>query len=128
MERLNLKFETVQKAFQTLKEILNEPYSILIRDATIQRFEYTYEALWKFLCAYLKEEGIVENTPKGVFREIMRTKLITEDETEKFLKMVDDRNASVHIYKEEMAKELYDKIKDHASLIEQLLNTIKNKL
>ena len=45
-----------------LKEILKEPYSIIIRDATIQRFEYTFEAFWKFIKEYLKqEEGKISN-------------------------------------------------------------------
>ena len=48
---------------------MKEPFSMIIRDATIQRFEYTFEALWKFLKEYLKEkEGIVSNSPKACFK------------------------------------------------------------
>ncbi|NOR64537.1 MAG: hypothetical protein GQ468_00805 [Candidatus Scalindua sp.] len=39
---------------ETLKEILDEPFSVLVRDATIQRFEYTFESLWKFLRSFMK--------------------------------------------------------------------------
>ncbi len=71
MERLKLKYNDALKSLMTLEEILKEPFSIIIRDATIQRFEYTFEALWKFLKEYLKEkEGIISNSPKACFKEI----------------------------------------------------------
>jgi hypothetical protein len=40
MERVKLKEQTAQKALQTLEEILEQPYSVIVRDASIQRFEY----------------------------------------------------------------------------------------
>ena len=71
MERLRLKYQDAFNALKTLEDILKEPFSMIIRDATIQRFEYTFEALWKFLKEYLKEnEGIVSNSPKACFKEI----------------------------------------------------------
>lgn len=69
MERLELKYKDALKSLETLEDILKKPFSIIVRDATIQRFEYTFEALWKFLKEYLKEkEGIICNSPKGCFR------------------------------------------------------------
>jgi hypothetical protein len=49
MERLRMKYRDAVNAAQTLGDILKEPFSVIVRDATIQRFEYTFEALWKFL-------------------------------------------------------------------------------
>ena len=70
MERLVLKYQNALKALGTLKDILEEPFSVIVRDAAIQRFEYTFEAFWKFLREYLKEkEGIIANSPKSCFRE-----------------------------------------------------------
>jgi len=78
MERLMLKYKDALKALDTLEEILRQPFSIIVRDATIQRFEYTFEALWKFLKEYLKErEGIVSNSPKSCFRETFSLGFIT---------------------------------------------------
>jgi hypothetical protein len=42
MERLTLKYTDSVKALQTLREILKEPFSVIVRDAAIQRFEYTF--------------------------------------------------------------------------------------
>ena len=69
MERLSLRQRDALRALKTLDDILKERFSIIVRDTTIQRFEYTFEALWKFLREYLKErEGIVVRPAKaGVF-------------------------------------------------------------
>ncbi|BBO16520.1 nucleotidyltransferase [Candidatus Brocadia pituitae] len=48
MERLVLRYKDALRALHTLGEILQQPFSTIVRDATIQRFEYTFEALWKF--------------------------------------------------------------------------------
>jgi len=71
MERIESKYNDALSALNTLKEIMREPFSIIIRDAAIQRFEYTFEAFWKFIKEYLKEkEGVIANSPKACFREI----------------------------------------------------------
>ena len=108
-----------------MKEILDEPFSVIIRDATIQRFEYTFEALWKFLKEYLKErEGVICNSPKSCFREFFLLEMITEEETVKFLEMTDDRNMTSHTYKEEVSKVLYGKMLNHYILMEKLMEKI----
>ena len=109
----------------TLKEILDEPFSVIVRDATIQRFEYTFEALWKFLKEYLKErEGIICNSPKSCYREFFRLDMITENETVKFLEMTDDRNMTSNTYKEDVSMVLYEKMRNHYILMECLMEKI----
>ena len=110
---------------ETLKEILDEPFSVIVRDATIQRFEYTFEALWKFLKEYLKErEGIICNSPKSCFRELFLLTMITEEDTVKFLEMTDDRNMASHTYKEEVSTILYEKMQNHYILMGKLMDKI----
>lgn len=129
MERLNLRFEDAYKALLTLQQILREPFSVVIRDATIQRFEYTFEAVWKFLKEYLEEkEGVVENTPKGIFRAVFRAGFLTEQETVQCLEMTDSRNDTVHTYKEQIAQILYQKIESYARLMDYLLKKFKDNL
>ena len=122
MEKLELKYQDAVKAFKTLQAILKEPYSVIIRDAAIQRFEYTFEALWKFVQAYLAEkEGIVANSPKTVFRELLPLGFLTEDEVAGFLEMTDRRNDTVHTYKEAVAQMIFSRIPDFVVLIEKLI-------
>lgn len=125
MERLKLRYDDAVRALDTLQSILKEPYSVVIRDATIQRFEYTFEAVWKFLKGYLKEkEGVVANTPKSVFRQIGVLGVLTEEKVVRCLEMTDRRNDTVHTYKEEVAKMIYEEIEEYTILIHELLKKI----
>lgn len=129
MERVILKYRDAQRAAKTLADILKEPYSIINRDATIQRFEYTFEALWKFLKEYLKEkEGVIENTPKSVFRAVFAAGFLSEEETVKFLVMTDRRNDTSHTYKEAVAEKIFEETKEYSSLIQELLSKFTDKL
>lgn len=111
----------------TLKDILEEEYSVIIRDAAIQRFEYTFESLWKFLKEYLKEkEGIISNSPKNCFRAIFSLGFLTEEETVLCLDMTDKRNETSHTYKEEVAQIIYSKISEYYSLMNTLLQKFNN--
>lgn len=129
MERLALRYKDALNALNTLEEILKQPFSIIVRDATIQRFEYTFEALWKFLKEYLKErEGIVSNSPKACFRETFSLGFITEEETVKFLEMTDRRNDTSHTYKEEVAQIIYSKVPEYFSEMKSLLQKFQQNL
>lgn len=130
MERLlELKYKDALKSLETLKAILEEPYSVIVRDATIQRFEYTFEALWKFIKEYLKEkEGIICNSPKGCFKEMFSLGFLTEEGCIDCLKMTDRRNDTSHTYKEEVAQTIYNETKHYFSLMQALLNQLKDKV
>ena len=127
MEKLKRKLVMSEKALNTLEEILNEPYSKIVRDATIQRFEYTFEIIWKLLKEFLyHKEGIVCNSPKSCFRESFSIGILEEEETISFLQMTDDRNLTSHTYDEEIAETLYKKIKNYYILMKKLFERIKN--
>lgn len=127
MERLNLKLTDTRKALITLKEILNEPYSLYIRDATIKRFEYTFEAFWKYFKEYLKvKKGAIVAFPKDCFREILPLGICSEDEVAMLLEMTDSRNETTHTYKEEVANKIYSKIKGYAELMDTVLSKVKS--
>lgn len=129
MERLVLRYKDALRALHTLGEILQQPFSVIVRDATIQRFEYTFEALWKFLKEYLKErEGIISHSPKACFREIFSLGLINEEETVKFLEMTDRRNDTSYTYKEEVAQIIFSKIPEYFSKMEGFLKKFQGFL
>ncbi|GFO98131.1 nucleotidyltransferase substrate binding protein [groundwater metagenome] len=121
MEKLRIVVEQAGRALTTLKEITQEPYSVIVRDAAIQRFEYSYEIFWKLLKEYLRErEGIICDSPKSCFKEAFKVKLFTEEETIKALEMTDDRNQTAHTYHEEVAMEIYPKIKGYYELMDKV--------
>lgn len=123
MERLELKYSDAIKALGTLKDILKEPFSVIIRDASIQRFEYTFEAFWKFIREYLKEkEGIIANSPKACFRELFTLGICGEEESVQLQEMTDKRNDTSHTYKEQVAQAIYETLQGYALLMEKVLN------
>lgn len=127
MERLVLRFKDAQNALKTLKDITQESFSVIVRDAAIQRFEYTFEAFWKFIKDYLKEkEGIISNSPKACFREIFSLGFCSEEETVQLQEMADKRNETSHTYKEQVARSIYEKISDYSSLMDKVLNKFKD--
>lgn len=136
MERLELKYSDAQKSLNTLENILelsvsnyDELDSVIIRDASIQRFEYTFEAVWKFLKEYLKEkEGIISNSPKACFKEIFSLGFLTEDEAELCLEMTDRRNDTFHTYKEEVAQVIYNNLKKYFLLMKDLIGKFEDKI
>ena len=54
MKKLTIVAEDTKRALETLKEIIATPYSVIVRDATIQRFKYSFEIFWKFVKEYLR--------------------------------------------------------------------------
>ncbi len=128
MERLDLKRDDAKNALKTLLEIFEEEYSIIVRDATIQRFEYTFEAFWKYVKEYLKEkEGIIQGSPKSCFKELFSLNLITEEESIILLEMTDSRNDTSHTYNKNLADKIYSVIKNYALLMEKTLQILERK-
>lgn len=112
IEKLRERKEVFRKSVLRLKEALDEDISNpLIYDGVIQRFEFTYELAWKLMKAYLEYEGIADvNSPRAAFKEAFKAELIFEGDI--WIDMIGDRNLAAHTYNEEMAKEIYGRIKE----------------
>lgn len=95
-----------QKAVERLEEALNEEKNDLVRDATIKRFEFSFDLAWKLLKARLEEEkGIVCHSPKGCFREAYTAGILDYDNY--WLDITDLRNKTARIYDQQLAEEVY---------------------
>lgn len=107
------KFTNLGRALKKLDEVCAKPLDeekIMI-DATIQRFEFTYELFWKILKVLLENEGVEATTPKNVLQEAYKANWIEDEKL--WLAMLDDRNITSHVYKEEKAFEIYEHIKNY---------------
>lgn len=130
MERLKERLSSARRALDTLKELSGiEKVTIIQRDAAIQRFEYTFEAVWKVARLYLSEiEGFDIASPKGVIRACMQTGIFNEDQTVLALDMVDDRNQTSHAYNEGLAEKIYGRLENYVTICEHWLTTIEEKV
>lgn len=126
MDYLRQKIGQLGQALAQWKTALEAACTDLNRDAAIQRFEYSFELLWKSIKLYLKEiEKIDCQSPRSCFREIKLIVGLTDEEIEMALTMADDRNNSVHTYSEKMAESLYHRLADYWTLIKKIHDLIK---
>lgn len=119
MDRLKERLDIAAKALKTLTELsLAGAVDDIVRDAAIQRFEYTFEAVWKAAQLYLREkEGLEEGSPKGVVRSCLQVGLLTDPQARRAMQMIDDRNLTVHTYNEELARQIFARLQGYADLM-----------
>lgn len=112
-----------------LKAIIN--YDDLLkglRDSLIQRFEYCVDSFWKYLKDYLEiVVGIDLETkgPRPIIREAGNARLMTEEHVEQGMLMIDCRNKTSHIYKEEIAAEIANQVHQFYKLMREISEKIK---
>ncbi len=126
MGAVNRRLQTARKALQTLEELDLTPGDAIVRDAAIQRFEYTFEAVWKAAQAVLRERfGVVLASPKPVIRACRENALLTDSETRLALAMVDHRNLTAHTYNEALAEEIFAALPAYRDLLHTWLNRLE---
>ena len=128
---IQLKREQTERALASLLELvpqyLESKENIILRDAMIQRFEYSTEAFWKFLKAYLlTEHNLSANSPRDVIRTGLTAKLYNEEISKELLQMLDDRNLTSHTYVEELAESIAGRIPAYSKNMENVMHPLFN--
>lgn len=122
-EKLDKNLINFKKALNRFKEVLQEPESAIVMDATIQRFEFSYELMWKTLKNFLEDiHGIRVVSPGQVFKEAYRLSLIEQEDL--FLEMIHSRNLLSHTYNEELAKDIYKKCPSYLSAMQEVFKGV----
>jgi nucleotidyltransferase substrate binding protein (TIGR01987 family) len=116
-------FGSFSQSVDRLAEILQEPKTVANRDSAIKRFELTFELAWKSAKTYLANKGLVCRSPRDCLAEAFRLGLIADDPL--WLKMIDDRNLSVHTYNEKLADEIYGRLKEYLLLFGKLSESLR---
>ena len=127
MESMTERMKKTGDALARLHEVaIRDELSDLERDGFIQRFEFCFEILWKCAKDYLRDvEGLDAASPKKVIRMSREVGLLTEEETEQALEMANDRNQTSHMYGEQMAIELVERIKGYDALMQRWYRKMK---
>jgi nucleotidyltransferase substrate binding protein (TIGR01987 family) len=111
---MNLDLSSLEKALKSLKKAIDrsrkDPADEEIRDAVIQRFEYTYELCWKMLRRHLEQTA---DSPPQIdhlsFRDLIRTGaekgMIAHPEN--WFVYREQRNVTAHTYNREKAESVY---------------------
>ena len=127
-ERFLQRKAELQKAIERLREASAEPESALIRDATIQRFEFSFELTWKTLKLYLERQGLDCGGPRSTFKRAFAEGLIdSPEEADRWLQLLEDRNLTSHAYDEALAMRIYQHIvKDYTAILGAMAEKIRN--
>ena len=130
MERLKERLAVAQHALASFQEVLRLPTPTAFeRDAAIQRFEYTVEATWRVAQRYLDIiEAFEAASPKATVRFSRQVGVLTDEEAAQALKMMDDRNLTVHTYHEEVAERIHSHLPRYAVLMEHWLAAIEARV
>lgn len=129
MDKIDLT--SLENAIKTFDEIIErydrEYYDNAIRDALIQRFEYTYSLTLKFITRFLKL-NLPELEDNLTFNEIIREANkfgILYSNLEKWTIFRQKRNISSHTYNEEIALSIVKIAKDFKDEVHYVLNCLK---
>lgn len=125
-----MKFDLTpfEKALSSLEEVLAIPVDPIIRDSTIQRFEYTYELAIKMLKRFLKQSATNAAEIDGqTFKDIIR--LAAEqglvEKPEDWFVYRQAQNQTSHGYDEKKAVVVYENIGPFAKSAQKLLKKLK---
>ncbi len=122
-DKLDKSLTNLKKAVNRFAEALQEPESSIVMDATIQRFEFTYELMWKTLKIFLEDiHGIRAASPRLVFKEAYALSIIEQEDI--FLEMIKSRNLLSHTYNEKQAADIYKKCPIYLSEIKNVCDRI----
>jgi nucleotidyltransferase substrate binding protein (TIGR01987 family) len=132
---LKIDVTSFEKAIETLQRGIIRSTSLPedeeLRDAVIQRFEYSMDLSWKLIQRYLKNAGMQENdfrTKRDLFREAARIGLISAPE--KWFAYYEARNATSHTYNSEIANQVYQNalkfLNDALGLLDELKNQVQD--
>ncbi len=99
---MSVSITEYSKVLKSLAEALALPKSDIVRDATIQRFEFCVELAWK---TARKSMGSATTAPKQVIREMAQNGYI--DDVDAWFEFLEGRNLSSHTYDEELAEKVY---------------------
>ncbi len=120
---LNDSAEAFKNAYLKLKQFINEDNgSELARAGILHAFEFTFELWWKYLQRYLDSLYILEeHGPSSVIKIAFQNGILKDGQI--YMDMLRDRNLISHTYKENMAEEIYLRIKNnHILTLEKFYN------
>ena len=116
-----------ESALARLREVLTYPKTEVVRDAAIQRFEFTFELAWKTAMRVAQKEGVeCAPSPRQVIKAALKQGWIADDKL--WLKMLEDRNRTTHIYNEGLPEEIFAHLPGYQTALSGLHDCLKQIL
>jgi nucleotidyltransferase substrate binding protein (TIGR01987 family) len=115
----NYLLQDFKKTIDNLDEVLNMKEENIVRDAAMKRFDLCFDTAWKLVKNLAKKEGIECYSPRQCFKVGFQLKLLGHDS--EWVDMLEDRNLSAHLYKEEEAIKIYTRLPEYLKSFKKLL-------
>lgn len=126
---MNVTLEPLRKAFFSLTKAVNRAQNntadLEVRDACIQRFEYTYELSLKTIKRFIETKSVLpENTDHMNYRDFLRlaAEMGLVEKVDLWFKFREAHNKTNHAYDEEKAIEVFNIIPIFMQQVDYLLN------
>ncbi len=130
-----IRIYPLKNTFISLTKAMNRaklnPEDLEVRDACIQRFEYTYELSIKFIKRYIEEEHpTAENIDQMNFRDLLRlaAEIGLIDQIELWFQFREARNKTSHAYDEAKATEVFQAIPNFVQQVQFFLEQLERRI
>ena len=126
---LNAALSNFRDALTLEPALFPELVADTIKSGQIQKFEFTVELLWKTVQVFLLEvDGVDVVTPKSVAKEFVEAGYCDYETYEMFIRSINDRNQLSHIYRQEMAETIRQRLPEYVHLIERIVSVMHEKI
>jgi len=125
LKDIDTHLETLEQALVLLEEVLSEPFSALVRDAAIHRFEYTFELSWKLLRRIAQVEGQQAESPWQAIRTATEAGLLQN--VDLWFEMVECRNSVTMTFMPDIADQVFKAACSLPPSLKFVISAIKKK-
>jgi nucleotidyltransferase substrate binding protein (TIGR01987 family) len=125
IQELDFHLRTLDQALLTLEDILTEPFSLIVQDATIQRFEYTFELAWKLFRRVALIEGLEVGSPRQAIRAVFEIGLLQDIDT--WFEMLEARNLTSHTYNAATAGQVFESARHLPPHLRPIMESIQSQ-
>lgn len=124
-EKLKADLTLLKQALETLRKALKEPFTDIVRDAVIQRFEYVFELSWKAVQAAAQYMGVPSNSPRESIKAAFKLGWIQDQDADPWFEALEARNKTSHTYNAKLAEEVYQVASKFPTLVQALVASLE---
>jgi uncharacterized protein YutE (UPF0331/DUF86 family) len=130
MERLARRLAEAVAALARLDELAGKSERSLVeRDSAVLRLVFTYEAVWKTCQKVLAElENVSAASPNAAIRAARNLAWLSDEDARAAIKLGEERNLAVHMYREEVGQQIEQHLADHAALLHRWLEALQRRV
>jgi nucleotidyltransferase substrate binding protein (TIGR01987 family) len=113
------QFSNFENALIRLNEVLaRDAADDIVRDAAIQRFEFTFEACWKAIKHQLATLNVTTGSPRDVIEKAGQRGWIPNERL--WGRIIEDRNRTSHLYQEALARSIFERLSSYREEFERV--------